>query len=61
MKWSKRESGGQQLHQYKQNEQSPVTWTHWTQKMTTTYDIISTERMVCWYSIVQLLRASKRT
>ena len=30
-------SDGQQLHQYQQNEQSPHTLTHWTQKNTTYY------------------------
>ena len=26
------DSDGQQFHQYQQNEQSPITLTHWTQK-----------------------------
>ena len=33
-------SDGQQLHQYQQNQQSPLTWTLWTQKKnTTTYEV----------------------
>ena len=31
-------SDGQQFHQYQQREQSPLTFTHWSQKKTTTYD-----------------------
>ena len=30
---------GQQFHQYQQNQQPPFTSTHWTYKMTTTYDV----------------------
>jgi hypothetical protein len=32
-------SHGQQFHQYQQNEQSPVTVTHGTQRKTTTYTV----------------------
>ena len=32
-------SDGQQFHQYQQNEQSLLTWNHWTWKKTTTYDV----------------------
>ena len=32
-------SDGQQFHQYQQNEQPPLTFTHWILKKTMTYDI----------------------
>ena len=32
-------SDGQQFHQYKKREQSPLALTHWTQNKTTTYDV----------------------
>ena len=30
---------GQQFNQYQQNEQSPLTFAHWTQNKTTTYNV----------------------
>ena len=30
---------GQQFHQYQQYEQSPLTFAHWTQNKTTTYNV----------------------
>ena len=57
---------GQQFHQYQKNQQPPFTSTHWTYKMTTTYDVgnqgswLKENENNFWFVVLQNLELIKK-